>query len=110
MITADDFPNLKLPIWDRIRIPARLSAAQIGTEMCRKAGCDVDEVRDCTNQRRLTTPGITQLRQQILMAMAMAKVPETEMLNWFRGMQRATARRHLYEARKMERAMERADA
>jgi len=100
MITADDFPNLATPVWDRIRIPPRRGADEIGIEMCREAGLDISEIRKRPGSH--APHELMRLRHRIAWAMARAKVPNHEICAWLGGINASTLGDYLREAARAE--------
>jgi hypothetical protein len=103
MTSLADFPNLRSPLWDTVRIPRRETAASIGARMSRDAGFDPDEVRVIRLNRKGTPPGMLELRCRIALAMNSHGLVERDAMQWFEGIELGTYRRYLVDARRMER-------
>lgn len=101
MITSADFPNLRTPIWNSIRIRPRRTATDIGDAMAREAGFDPEIVRRPFAGRKATPPGLTELRWRIMLAMKREGITFRQAQAWFE-FSIATLQDYYVDAKKLE--------
>ena len=105
--TSADFPNLRSPIWDSIRVPVRGPIKRIAEQMCADEGFDPDMVRNVYLSRKITPPALVPLRCKIVAALVDAGFSLHEIqFQWFVGFKTNTLRDYLYDGRKMAREAE----
>ena len=95
--------HLDSPIFDRIRIPPRLTPEAIAMAVCEESGLDLEEVRSLDlPSRGAKTQAIRNARLRICSLMRQHGWPRATITAWFVGISERTVRDYIYGRSKRE--------